>query len=97
MWSPSASRPVPGTDEIIPDMFVSDRRRIRVAQLGVNCATGMKNRRDHAPLIEYRPHPELLYQFPVILAAKNMSDKLALIVKMEGYNEAVITKHYFTF
>jgi hypothetical protein len=50
----------------------------------------MKNRSDNAPLIEYRPHPELLYQFPVIFTAQNMSDKLALIVKMEGCNEAVI-------
>jgi hypothetical protein len=82
--------------QIIPEMLVSDTRRIRVAQLGVNCATGMKNRSDNAPLIEYRPHPELLYQFPVILVAQNMSHKLVLNVKMEGYNEAVIAKHYFT-
>jgi hypothetical protein len=56
----------------------------------------MKNRSDNAPLIEYRPHPELLYQFPVILAAPNMSHKLALIVKMEAHNEVVITEYYFT-
>jgi hypothetical protein len=56
----------------------------------------MTNRSDNAPLIEYRPHPELLSQLPVILAAQNMSDKLALIVKIEGYNDVVITIQYFT-